>query len=375
MIDSVSVDSSNEQAGYWLGFNRVPGIGVVRIRRLLEAFGDIQRAWEATPIELAAAGLGQREITSLVTVRKRFDRTVELGDLQQRGIKVVTIDQQTYPRRLREIYAAPPVLFVLGQLLPEDDLSVAVVGTRHATAYGRAVTEKISFELAKAGVTVISGMARGHDSFAHRSALQAGGRTLAVYACGLDIVYPPENRELAGEIAKNGAVISEHPLGTRPEAQHFPARNRIVSGLARATLIVEAGERSGALITAQFANDQGRDVMAVPGPINSPRSVGTNRLIQDGAKLVQSVEDIFSELGMVHRQSHAVQSVFPDLLAGTPNEAAIMAKLSDDPMSPDDLSRELKMSAQEVGTSLTMLEIQGRVRQLGGLVYIAQRAF
>ena len=278
---------------------------MVRLRRLLDAFGDARHAWEASAHELAAAGLQGRALSALLEARRQFDPERELRRLDQAGVQAVTIDDPTYPRRLREIYAAPPVLFVRGQLQPEDDLAVAVVGTRRATAYGKIVTEQLAGELASGGVTIVSGFARGIDTHAHRAALDAGGRTIAVFACGLDVIYPPENRDLAGRVARQGALVSEHALGTRPEATNFPARNRIVSGISRATLVVEAGERSGALITAQFALDQGRDVLAVPGPITAPSSAGANRLIQDGARLVASAADVRAELGLAEEPRRA----------------------------------------------------------------------
>ena len=347
----------------------------MRLRRLVQAFGDVRGAWEAPVGQLAASGLQGRALDALVRLRSTLDVHAELERTQKAGVHVLTIDDAAYPRRLREIYAAPPVLFVRGELRPEDDDGVSIVGTRRATGYGKLVTERLAGDLARSGVTVVSGFARGIDTHAHKAALEAGGRTVAVFACGLDVVYPPENRGLVDRIAAQGALLSEHPLGVRPEATNFPARNRIVSGLTKATLVVEAGERSGALITAQFAGDQGRDVLAVPGPITSPGSVGANRLIQDGARLVQTADDVRAELGLAPagerpaEQQMGLGALFP----ATDIESAILAKLADEPLGIDDLCRALNRPAAEVSTALTMLELRGRIRQLAGLNYPTQR--
>jgi DNA processing protein len=357
---------------HWVAFNRVPGIGVVRLKRLIDAFGDVGAAWEASAAQLSACGLPPRAVAALVETRRRLDLDAEIGRLDAIGAEVVTIDDDRYPARLRQVYAAPPVLFVRGELPPGDAPLLSVVGTRHATAYGRAVTDRLVGELAGRGVWIVSGFARGIDTHAHRAAIEAGGKTLAVFACGLDTIYPPENRELASRVADHGALISELPLGARPEARNFPARNRIVSGIAPATLVVEAGERSGALITAEFALAQGRDVLAVPGPITSPRSAGTNRLIRDGAALVQSETDVLDALGLSERP-RAAQLPLGDLLPVDADEQALLARLADEPATADDLAHALGRPLQDVLTGLTMLELKGRVRQAGGLYYLLPR--
>jgi DNA processing protein len=362
-----------EQLPFWIGFNRVPGIGVVGVRRLIDAFGDLRTAWEAPAGQLAAVGIQGKRLEALVRIRRQLDVTKELERTEAAGVTLVTIQDRAYPRRLLEIDGAPPILFVKGELRAEDDEAVAVVGTRHPTGYGRAVAERLAGDLARSGVTVVSGFARGIDSHAHRAALDAGGRTIAVFASGLDVVYPPENRPLVDRVVRQGALISEHPLGVRPEATNFPARNRIVSGLGRATLVIEAGERSGALLTARFAGEQGRDVMAVPGPITSPRSVGTNRLIQDGARLILSAEDVLSELGWRAVPLPPAQLGLGSLLPSTDVESALLEKLAEEALSADDLSRALGRSAQEISTALTMLELKGRIRQVAGLNYVIQR--
>ena len=356
---------------YWVGFNRVPGIGVVRLRRLIDVFGDVAAAWEAPIAQLTACGLPPSAVTALAEARRRLDLERELERLRAIGADVVTIEDERYPARLRQIYAAPPVLFVRGELPPADAAVLSVVGTRHATAYGRAVTEKLVGELASRGVWIVSGFARGIDTHAHRAAVEAGGKTLAVFACGLDTIYPPENRDLARRIPEHGALVTELPLGARPEACNFPARNRIVSGIAPATLLVEAGQKSGALITARFAAEQGRDVLAVPGPITSPGSAGTNELIRDGAACVLSAQDVLAALGLEGQPS--AQLPLGDLLPVDADEQALLARLADEPMLADDLAHAIGRPLQDVLTGLTMLELKSRVRQAGGLYYLVPR--
>ena len=271
---------------------------------------------------------------------------------------------------MREIYAPPPVIYVRGKLNPEDEWAVAVVGTRRATAYGKQVARMLSQDLVRNGVTVVSGLARGIDAEAHRAALDAGGRTLAVMACGLDRIYPPEHRKLAHEIAENGALISDYPVGTRPEARNFPPRNRIISGLSLGVVVVEAGSKSGALITVEFAIEQGREVFAVPGNIVSRTSVGCNRIIQDGAKMVLHVRDVLEELNLTMIEQHAeVRAVLPT--DGT--EAQLLQLISDDPLHVDEICRQSQMPVHKVSGTLAMMELKGMIRQVTGMHYILAR--
>ncbi|MCX6024525.1 MAG: DNA-processing protein DprA [Chloroflexi bacterium] len=239
--------------GYWIAFTRIPGIGRVRLQRLLEAFGDLSSAWRAGAEDLRRAGLDSKPLAALVKLRPTITPDAELDLLQQAGVRAMTWNDPGYPARLKEITELPPVLFVRGTLLPQDDLSIGVVGTRKATAYGREATALIAGGIARAGVTVVSGLARGIDTEAHRAALEAGGRTIAVLGCGVDVVYPRENARLAAQIVEQGCLISEHPLGVGPMADHFPRRNRILSGISRGVLVVEAalGERCAEHRTAR----------------------------------------------------------------------------------------------------------------------------
>jgi DNA processing protein len=263
---------------YWVGFNMVKGIGAVRFKTLLDAFGTAQAAWNASPEALADSGLSRKIIESFQRVHKSVSLETVWERIQSLGVQVLTWDDEGYPRHLKEIDQPPPILYIRGTYVPEDEWAVAIVGTRRVTSYGRQVAEEVATMLAHNGVTIVSGLARGVDSIAHQAAVKAGGRTLSVLGNGVDLVYPPENRLLASQIMEHGALISDYALGTPPDGLNFPPRNRIISGLSLAVIIIEAGMTSGALITASFAAEQGRDVFAVPGNINAPQSQGTNRM-------------------------------------------------------------------------------------------------
>ncbi len=264
---------------YWIGFNFVKGIGAVRFKALLDFFGDPAVAWNAPAEALMEAGLSAKIVENLNKVRTQVNLEKVYERMQAQGIHCLTWNDENYPRHLKNIDQPPPVIYVRGEMLPEDDWAVAIVGTRKVTSYGRQVAEEVATFLAQNRVTVVSGLARGVDAIAHQSALKAGGRTIAVLGSGVDRIYPPENRRLAEEMIDQGALVSDYPPGTAPDGTNFPPRNRIISGLALAVVIVEAGVTSGALITATFAAEQGRDVFAVPGSILAPQSKGTNRLI------------------------------------------------------------------------------------------------
>jgi DNA processing protein len=282
-------------------------------------------------------------------------------------VHVLTWDSPDYPALLSQIPDPPPVLFVLGEITPADEWAVATVGTRKASAYGREVARRLGEEFARNGVTVVSGMARGIDGIVHKAVLDAGGRTIAVLGSGIDHIYPPEHRSLAHAIAENGAIVSDYPLGTRPEGTNFPPRNRIISGLSLGTVVVEAGLRSGALITADFALDQGRDVFAVPGNILNPGSAGCNRLLRDGAHVVTEIRDILEVLRLEQVPAkQAARLSLPD----NPTEATLFKQLSADPRHLDDLARACGISVALVSSTLVMMELKGMVRQAGGLQYV-----
>lgn len=355
-----------DSLAYWIGFNKVRGIGPARLRALLDAYGDIASAWEAPIADLRDIGLDRRSIDSLIATRTTLDLAAELETVTRSGVTVLTWDDPRYPARLRTISDAPPVLFLRGELAPEDDFGVAIVGTRNCSNYGRDVARLLASDLAGAGVTIISGLARGIDAVAHRAALDAGGRTIGVLGSGVDIIYPWENRQLAADILARGALISEYPLGTQPEANNFPPRNRIVSGLSRGVVVVEAGEQSGALITARMAADQGRDVFAVPGGIFARGSQGANRLIRDGATPVLAASDILDALNLTTVATHVqAQLLFP----ADEKEAALLQHLGDDARHVDEISRLVGLPIADVTGTLALMELKGLVRGAGGMTY------
>lgn len=355
---------------YWIGFNEVRGIGPLRLRALLDTYGSIERAWHAPPEQLSRIGVDSRSVKNLVKARSGIDLDRKLERIKAHGVQVLTWDSRDYPQLLLETHAPPPVLYVKGELREQDAWAVAVVGTRRASTYGREVTRRLAGDLARNGITVVSGLARGIDGVAHRAALDAGGRTIAVFGCGIDRIYPAEHRKLAEQIAANGALISDYPLGTPPEGRNFPPRNRIISGLSLGVVVTNAGKTSGALITADFAAEQGRDVFAVPGSILTQGSLGPNRLIQDGAKLVLEAKDILEELNltMVAEQKQARLALPED-----ETEAALLQHLSADPTHVDELRQQIDLPISQVTSALAMMELKGMVRQVGGMNYVVAR--
>ncbi len=365
---------SDEELACWVAFTRVRGIGPKRFGDLLNYFGSAAAAWRADRADLLAARLDARAIEALLAQRaKGPPPEAELEALARQGIRALSQADPDYPELLREIYLPPILLYVRGALVPEDAWAVAIVGTRKATAYGYQVTEHLARGLAHNKVTVISGLARGIDTAAHKAALAAdGGRTIAVLGCGLDVIYPPENAKLAARIAEQGALVSEFPPGTQPEPANFPIRNRVISGLSLGVVVVEAPQHSGALITTRFALDQNRQVFAVPGHIYSKASEGTNRLIQAGAKLVMGVEDVLEELKL---QQAPQQQEMRALLPATGVEGALLALLAaaPEPLHIDELCRASRMPAAEVTSAMLMMELKGMVQQVAPMTYAQAR--
>jgi DNA processing protein len=355
---------------YWVALNLVRGIGAVRLQGLIEHFGDAASAWRGKPEELRAAGLGGKIVDRLLELRSSLDVDKLWDRILAQGIQVITCQDEGYPRRLKEIDQPPPVLFVRGQLLAEDDFAVAIVGTRRITPYGRQVTEELAGFLAANSITVISGLARGVDAVAHSSALQAGGRTLAVLGSGVDRIYPPENRALAEQMSGQGAILSDYPLGTAPEATNFPPRNRIISGLSLAVVVIEAGETSGALITAAFGAEQGREVFAVPGSILAPQSKGTNKLIQSGALPLLSPQDLLQALNLTRV---GAQKSARRILPVDDVEKQLLLALGSEPLHVDDLQSQTGLPVEKVSAALVMMELKGMVRQVGAMHYVAVR--
>jgi DNA processing protein len=355
---------------YWLGWQYLIPAAGKRIWSLMEYFGSPRAAWEATVKELAGApGFDENKALALAGRRSQLDPQTEALNLATQDIGFLCHTDPEYPENLAEIYDPPPVIFYRGKPPTADKPSIAIVGTRKPSPYGLAVAEKLAKDLAALGFTIISGLARGIDAVAHKGALHSGGWTIAVLGCGPDVVYPRENKKLMEEIINNGTVLSEFPPGTQPDAWHFPARNRIISGLSQATLVVEAAEKSGALITAEFALEQGRDVMAVPGNVVNPLSRGPHRLIKQGARLIEGAGDVLEELGM--------DRLFPLQTADDSSkmkmsleEETIYKLLSLEPVSIDELIMKAGILPQKVMAALMYLEIKGLAKQLPGKLYI-----
>ena len=361
----------NTDLQYCVAFTRIPSLGPARFQLLQQHFGTLEQAWNASAAEFKATGLGQAVVTAVVSLRPKIDPSSEMERLERAGVQPLNLDHPHYPPRLKEIYDLPPVLYVKGTLLPEDQRSIAVVGTRKASAYGREAASHLTTDLARAGVTIVSGLARGMDSIAHRSALDAGGRTIAVLASGLDTIYPPEHAPLAAEIVQNGALVSEHPLGVRPVASNFPRRNRIMSGMTLGTLVIEAPRGSGAIWTVRHALEQNREVMCVPGSIFSPNSSEPNLLIQQGAKLVMDYTDVLEEVNLT-----AVGEQLPmeALIRPTDDtEAAVLDHITYDPIHIDEVGRLMQLPSSTISSTLALMEIKGLIRQVGAMNYVRTR--
>lgn len=386
-----SKQSDDPELKYWITVHRVSGIGPARFNQLLRHFGSIEAAWRAPFSELAAAGIGQENARSLEEIRQSSDPDREAETLDRLGISAVRLHYSGYPKSLSEIYDPPPVLYYRGILKESEPDAVAVVGSRRCTAYGREMARRISTGLAASGVSIFSGLARGIDGAAHRAALDAGGRTVAVVGGGLDSIYPNEHAEMAAEmVAAGGAVISEYPVGVRPKPEHFPRRNRVISGLTRGVVVVEATRKSGAMLTVKWALEQDREVFAVPGSALSDNSEGPNWLIQQGAKLTVSHLDVLEELGIASQMAGpaGAGSVNPvptqgelgvDSLARKNNGTDIEDRVSRHlvtagaPCHVDEISRSTGIRIAEVTSALTVLGLKGIVDEVGPMTFVAQK--
>jgi DNA processing protein len=359
-----------DDSRYWLGFSLVPEIGPRRIAMLCEHFDSLADAWGAPEQALRYAGLDGIALKNLLVARKRFDLQAEYERVQKAGAHLISLNDDRYPALLKPLPDAPPILYVKGDLTPADAKAVTVVGTRKASHYGRTAAYQLSKELASQGVTIISGLAQGIDAAAHQGALDAGGRTIAVLGCGIDRLYPREHEELARKITQHGALVSEFRLTTPPEARNFPRRNRVLSGMSLGVLIAEAPEKSGALITALFAAEQSREIFAVPGSIFTAAGTGTNRLIQDGAKLVISAADILNELDIAHNRVERHIRIAETLARpDTDQEAILMQHMDSEPIHIDDLARMAGLPVAVVSSALTMLELKGLAQNVGHMQY------
>lgn len=355
-----------------LALNLIPGLGPARIRRLLDHFGSAERVLTARRDELAAAlpRTGAETIDLIHDWENRVDLAGELARIREFGAKVVTLEDDEYPPLLREIHDPPIVLYVWGTLLERDRHAISVVGSRKTTVYGVETAKKLSYQLAYAGHTIVSGLARGIDTAAHQGALAAKGRTIAVLGCGLMCLYPPENQALAEKISESGAVVSEFPMTFPPDVYTFPQRNRIVAGWSEGLLVIEAGLKSGALITAGQAAEQGRSIYAVPGPIDRPHSAGSNRLIQQGAKLVTSAADILEDLQILLPEKPSLQTTAAQTLEFTQNERLVYDAIGEGETSLNQISEKSHLPPGVVSSTLLALEMKRLVKQLPGQHFI-----
>jgi DNA processing protein len=359
----------------WLALTRIKGLGCISFKKLASHFADPTESLSATAAELSEIeGLDRNVIEGLLAFTQWDEVEREVRRADQAGVKIIPFSSTSYPTRLRTIADPPPYLYVKGEIRAEDDKAVAVIGTRSASHYGRRVAGDLCRGLASLGFTVISGMARGIDGVAHDSALNAGGRTIAVLGSGVDRAYPPEHQNLYHRISQNGAVISELPIGARPLAFNFPARNRLISGLAIGVVVVEATEKSGSLITAALAVEQGREVFAVPGEVGSSRSRGAHRLIRQGAKLVETVEDILEEIApqLIAPNGRAAMSSRTLPVDTQPETRKIFDLLQERPLHIDEVIEASGLLTSRVSQILLELELQGFLKQLPGNRYSAE---
>jgi DNA processing protein len=351
----------------WVALQQARRVGPTHALALAEAFnGDLDRAWHAPPAQIEAL-VGRRVAESIAQTRASLDLDILATSIRDKGHQVIPFTDRRYPELLKETSAPPLVLYVLGELTPEDGRAISVIGSRDSTPYGREVARQLAGDFAAAGVTVISGLARGIDGVAHEAALQAQGRTVAVLGGSLDWIYPSEHRGLAARICERGALVSEYPTRTRPVPGNFRARNRIMAGMSVGVVIVEARLRSGTLITANYAAHYNRDVFAVPGSILSEASEGCHQLIKDGAGLVRSAADVLRDL-QLGNATPATNSDLDDL-AISEIERVVFAALTAEPLHIDDLAADLEMPITDVATALMMLELLGRVRNTGAQHY------
>jgi len=369
----------------WLRLIRTDSVGPTTFAKLIKHFGSADRALGASVGELAKiGGVGFKTAERIASTRAKFDVGVELELAEKLDVWIINVKDKRYPPALKQIYDPPPVLYIKGSLTREDNLTISIVGSRRCSLYGQEQSSRFAHFLSSAGFTICSGMARGIDTAAHQGALSAGGRTIAVQGCGLANVFPPENKKLFELIAESGACISELPLGYEPLSENFPPRNRIIAGLSLGTIVVEAGLRSGALITARAALENNREVMAVPGKIDSPLSKGTHQLLKQGAKLIESVEDVMEGLGYIGEQledhvstaaEKAAESVETPLfdikalkLSGP--EKTIYECLKKEPSHIEEIIADTDLAAGSVNAGLVSLRLKGLIKQLPGSLFV-----
>lgn len=365
-----SNNSPSLEDQYWLAFSQIKKIGPISWQKIINYFPSIEIAWRAPAEEFKQAGLDEKLIQYIISQRRELEPEAELEKLQKEKINIVKITDEYYPRLLKEIYNPPPILYYRGDLNAINKPSIAVVGTRKNSSYGRQVAEEIGGQLVRAGLTIVSGLALGIDALAHWAAINNQGQTAAVLGSGVDWqnIYPAANRQLAQKIIEQrGIVLSEFPIGTMPTKFTFPLRNRIVSGLSLGTMVIEAPQNSGALITAKYALEQNREVFAVPGSIYNRNSDGTNNLIKSGAKLVSSHQDILEELNIKNINEKIITAAEP---SNDPTELMILKILNKEPLHIDKIAIFSKLKINALMSALTMMEMNGLIKDLGGKNYI-----
>ena len=355
---------------YWLAINKIPKMGPVTIKKLWEHFGSIDAVWRAKEQSIQAIdGLNKLAIKSFLENRDKIDLELELQTVLDKKITVLTLEDEEYPYLLKNIYDPPPVLYVKGEVAVLKQKSIAIVGTRKASYYGKEMAKKLAADLANLGITVVSGLAAGIDTCAHQTVVANKGKTVAVFGCGVDIIFPSENRRLAQEIETNGVLVSEFPLGARPEKGSFPRRNRVISGLSLGTIVIEGHYKSGAMITAKSALDQGREVFAVPGNIEADQSKGPHWLIKNGAKLVESVDDVLEELNF-QIQTEKSKTNPKIKIPISKEEERVVSVLSIEPKHIDRIVLESNYSIPQISSLLLQLEMKKVIRQLPGKTFV-----
>jgi len=365
----ISGSSSSDKVYSWLCLRLIKGVGNSIFLKLLQAFGSPDKALEADEYDLINAGIRRDVARNIIKRDFLSDPEKEIEKIRKLNARIITFDSEEYPPLLKEIDYPPVLLYALGKKIPSDQFFIAVVGSRNASHYGIRTAGNISYRLARLGIGIVSGMAKGIDTYAHKGAIKANGYTIAVLGTGIDVIYPRENRELFQKIKESGTIITEFPTGTPPEAKNFPIRNRIISGISKGVLVVEATRRSGSLITASFAIDQGREVFAIPGMIDSIRSQGTHFLIKQGAKLVEDVEDILEEFG-IRVEEPQDKKEDKALIKLNNQEKKIYECLDETPVHIDEIIRSTELDPSEVLSTLLRMELKGIVRQMPGRLFV-----
>lgn len=346
---------------YYAFFGALPNIKTEHWQKIISYFKNPKNAYKGKVGDFLEAGFSEKWIDNFLDFKRKNNLEKIWEDIEKRGIKIITIEDEAYPENLKEIYNPPFIIYAKGKIESLNEDSIAIVGSRKGTDYGKRATFEIAKELSQSGITIISGLALGLDTEAHKGALEGGGRTVAVLANGLDTIYPATNKGLANKIIENGCIISEQPLGMPPLKQNFPARNRIISGLSLGVFITESGEHSGTLHTASFALEQNRQIYALPGPIYNPLSVGPNNLIKNGAKPVSKVEDILEDFG-IKKKNIDIKPVGED-------EEMIFEILKNESLHIDEIIKISNREPEEISRIISMMEIKGKVKHLGGMVY------